>query len=131
RELIPPSRLIYVPKSFSDEEGKPLILTQSTKSKYLSHKYPSNDCSRLLQLGVGSLSTEDFMEDLRSFILEYPDDFQGMPDTWHSRLAEVLVSSIVRSKSHRAIVSSLKIVPLRDGQWASPNDGNLLFPFRF
>jgi hypothetical protein len=129
-ELTPPRNLTHVPESFTDKDGKPLILTQSTKSKYLSHKYPSRDLSRLLHLGVGSLSTESFIEDLRSFISGHPDDYQGMPEKWHSRLAEVLVSSIIRNKLYRDAFSALKIVPLRDGQWASSNSGSLLLPSR-
>ena len=127
-ELTPPCYLTYVPESFTDRDGKPLILTQSTKSKYLSHKYPSRDLKMLSHLSVGSLSTESFIGDLRNFILRHPDDFQGMPEKWHSRLAEVLMSSIGRNKSYQATFSTLKIVPLRDGQWTSPNNGNLLLP---
>jgi hypothetical protein len=129
-ELKPPSGLIYVPEPFTDTEGKPLILTPSTKSRYLSHKYPSSEWDRLSKLGVKSLSTENFIDDLRKFILRHPNDFREMPDKWQSRLAEALLSSIHRSKFWKSTISALQIVPLRDGNWVSLNDGNLLFPSR-
>ncbi|KAF2269756.1 hypothetical protein CC78DRAFT_452837 [Lojkania enalia] len=128
--LTPPRELIYVPERLCDESGTPLILTPETRSSYVSNKYPSSDRYRLMQLGVTPLSVEDFIKDLGKFILEYPEDFQGMPESWHSRLAEVLASSIMSSKDYQNAVSNLQIVPLRDGRWVAPREENLLFPSR-
>jgi hypothetical protein len=128
--LKPPSSLIYVPESFADKEGKPLILTDSTKSKYMSHRYPPSEQPRFSSLGVQSLTTDGFINDLRNFISKCSVDFQEMPDAWHSRLAETLMSAIIRSHFLKPTISTLKVVPLRDGQWASMDKGNFLFPSR-
>ncbi|KAF2177739.1 hypothetical protein K469DRAFT_676716 [Zopfia rhizophila CBS 207.26] len=128
--LTPPCELVYVPERLSDENLVPLILTPATSSVYVSCKYPSSDRYKLLQLGVTSMSIEKFITDLGAFITEYPDDFKSKPQRWHSRLAEVLISSIVGSKDHQDAVSALQIVPLRDGRWIASKDENLLFPSR-
>ncbi|KAF2119069.1 hypothetical protein BDV96DRAFT_643225 [Lophiotrema nucula] len=128
--LTPPRELIYVPERLSDENRVPLVLTPTTSSIYVSSKYSSNDLYRLQQLGVTSLSTEKYIIDLDNFISEYPDDFKNKPQHWHSRLAEVLMMSIARSKNYQDVVSALHIVPLRDGRWVASKDENLLFPSR-
>jgi hypothetical protein len=130
RVLRPPSYLIFIPESFNDKEGKPLVLTERTASRYLSHKYPPSEQGRLSHLGVSTLTIEGFIGDLRGLISRCPDKFHVLPDEWHSRLAEALMSSTIRSQYWKAIVSTLRIVPLRDNRWVSPNDGNLLFPSR-
>jgi hypothetical protein len=128
--LKPPSSLTYVPATFTDQQGKPLILTKSTKDKYLSHKYPQTEHDSLSALGVQTLTTDGFIDDLRQFILKHPAVFQTMPDVWHARLAEILMSVILRNSLWKTALSSLKIVPLRDGQWVSMDSGDLLFPSR-
>jgi hypothetical protein len=55
-------------------------------------------------------------------------DFRAQNDQWHSRLAEVLLSHVFRDKNLQKLLSSLEIVPLRDGKWAAPQAGNLFFP---
>lgn len=129
-ELTAPRDLIYVPERLSDENNVPLILTPATTPVYVSSKYPSSDRYRLTQLGVKAMSIEMFITDLGKFIEEYPDEFKSKPQRWHSRLAEVLMSSIVSSKDHQDAVSALQIVPLRDGRWVASKDENLLFPSR-
>lgn len=126
--LTPPRDLIYVPERLSDENQVPLVLTPATASVYVSSKYPSSDRYRLTQLGVKSMTIEEFIKDLGDFIRDYPEDFKTKPQRWHSRLAEVLISSIVSSKGYQDAVSTLQIAPLRNGRWVAPKDENLLFP---
>ena len=126
-QLVEPSKLTYVPPNFADQFGKPLVLTPATKFKYLSYKYPASDWEGL---GLKILGTAEFIKDFRKFVLDHALEFQSMPDEWHSRLAEVLVASIMQSKPLQEIICMLRIVPLRNGQWASPGNTNLLFPTR-
>ncbi|KAF1995054.1 hypothetical protein P154DRAFT_379511, partial [Amniculicola lignicola CBS 123094] len=129
--LTAPRDLIYVPKHLSDDGMVPLILTPATSSVYVSSKYPPSDRFKLLQLGVTLMSIEIFIKDLGDFIIEYPEEFRSKPQRWHSRLAEVLTSSIISSKDHQDAISALQIVPLRDGRWVASKEENLLFPSRF
>jgi len=115
---------------FSDKEGRPLILTDVTKMRYLSHKYPSSDRHLHSSLGVRDFTTEDFLNDLRHYLKKTPADFRNMPYSWHSRLAEALLSAIARSLHWKPTIADLEIVPLRDGRWVSMKSGNLLFPSR-
>ncbi|KAH8820670.1 hypothetical protein F5884DRAFT_745017 [Xylogone sp. PMI_703] len=85
---------------------------------------------RLSKLGVRKLTTEDFISDVRTFILKHPVQFQSMLDAWHSRLVEALMISLLRSIFWKSTISAMKMVPLRDGRWASMNQGNFLFPAR-
>lgn len=127
---MPPTRLIYVPQNFTDEHNEPLILTPQTKSKYLSNRYSRADAARMSHLGVHTLSSEAFVNHLQEFVLNNPSEFEAKPDIWHSRLAEVLLPSVVGSKVMLDKIANLKIIPLRSGQWACAKDGNLLFPSR-
>jgi hypothetical protein len=127
--LMTPSQLVYVPEEFTDNEGKPLIITQHTMTKYLSYKYSPDDWQALESLHVTRLSAENFFNDLKEFISESPIQFQGMPHPWHSRVSRALVALLAHTRDLERDISVLQIVPLRDGSWISPRDGgHLLFP---
>jgi hypothetical protein len=126
-ELTAPSNLLVVPKIFLDETGNPLLLTPETQSKYLSRKYPLEDCEHLRDLGVPDLSTDGFIDDLQNYVLNYPREFQNQSLKWHSCLAQVLLGLVARYQSILSIVSSLEIAPLRDGSWATPQVQTVFF----
>jgi hypothetical protein len=113
-----PSNLRYVPEDFTYEDRLPLICSDKTKPTYLSHKYSAEDSLELSCIGVRSLSTEEFLADLRDFILEKPQDFQNMPNSWHSHLSKVLVK-LINDDIVKSAISRLEIIPLRNGQWVS------------
>lgn len=127
-DLMAPSELIQVPEKFTNADGKPLIPAGNTGLNYLSNQYSWDDWHSFKCLGVRFLSAEDFLDDLSVFISERPTEFQEMPHAWHSRLSTVLVSLTVDNRVHKRAISTLQIIPLRDGQWMSPDVGNLLFP---
>lgn len=127
-ELDEPCRLYYVPDLFRDEDGVPFAQCEYTASRYLSTSYSSKDWSKLELLGVKRLSDRDFLHHLSHFISEDGNEYEQKPPQWHSCLARKLTQLVTTSAEYRSIASELKLVPLRDGRWASPSVGNLLFP---
>ncbi|KAF4632226.1 hypothetical protein G7Y89_g5909 [Cudoniella acicularis] len=122
-----PSALRYVPKELADKRKRSLIPVSRSKFNHVSHHYPSEASEALESLGVKRLSAEDFLDDLSEFIATYPNDFQHMPNEWHSQLSNILDSL---TPKHEQLISSLPIIPLRDGKWVSPCTRNLLFPLQ-
>lgn len=127
-KLTVPCRLTYVPDMFLDEDGMPLTLCESTLSKYLSHRYSSNDWPKLRWLGVHELSHDNFLEDLGLFISQHGNEYQQKAPQWHSHLAIKLASLLSTRSTNLSFVSKLKLVPLCNGQWVSPSSENLGFP---
>lgn len=124
-----PSQLLYVPEGFTDSEGKPLVITQRTMTKYLSYKYSPDDWQAFESLHVARLSAENFLNDLKEFISESPVQFQCRPHHWHSRLSRALAALLVHNRDLERDISILQMVLLRDGSWISPRaGGHLLFP---
>jgi hypothetical protein len=120
----------YVPDSFRDSKGVPLTLCETTQHRYLSHRYASSDWPNLQRLGVGRLSMDEFLSDLKILVCNHVEEFRQKPLDWHSWLALVLtpmLTSDFRSTT-ASILYSLPIVPLRDGRWVRPNTETLLFP---
>lgn len=125
-EIMVPSALTIVPEKFTYESANPLIPQDFSIFIYVSQKYPSDHWEALESLGARHLSAQDFLDDLSNFIKESPRMFQSMSWKWHSRLSQVLLSL---TTNYGALVSSLCIVPLRNGNRTTPNVGLLLFPW--
>ena len=123
-----PRDLIYVPKWCCDKTGVPLTLTEKTKLHYVSKHYAAIDWPVLRQLGVVELTPENFLLDLKDLVNDNPEQFKEKPSKWHSTLAQMVSNIITREAWLRSHVASLKIIPLRNGQWVSPTYGCLFFP---
>ncbi|KAF2178732.1 hypothetical protein K469DRAFT_642268 [Zopfia rhizophila CBS 207.26] len=117
--------LSYVPKQFMDDRGTPLTLNPMTALTYLSAEYPDLEIGVLRQIGVHLLTDYDFLRDLGSMIERDRDTFQAKQGDWHSRLAKVLLPLSVKSDL-KSMIRSMRIIPLRDGQWAIA-EGNTIF----
>jgi hypothetical protein len=112
-----PDSLVYVPKDFQFE-GKPFFLAESTKSTYVSQRYPP-DCEKYFKhLGVKELQTGKFVEDLRTYIREDKESFRSQTGRWHSELARALYRKFVSTSD----ILELEIIPLTDGRWVSGGD---------
>jgi hypothetical protein len=109
----------------TDKEGRSLIPLEHSKFDYISDKYPNKTPEALESLGVQPISAEDFLGDLSSFITSRPNDFQNMPNEWHSRLSQILDSL---TSKHKELIYTLPIIPIRGGKWVTPDARNLLFP---
>jgi hypothetical protein len=111
-----PSDLFYPPPGlFRDDTGVPFTMTASTKSKFLSAKYPDWAIDPLLTLGVKEMTERDFLNELKQMILKEPKIFQEKPKSWHSQLAKALLP-LATVKEHQNVLVDMKLIPLRDVQ---------------
>ncbi|EXJ66909.1 uncharacterized protein A1O5_10104 [Cladophialophora psammophila CBS 110553] len=121
-QLKTPNMVRYVPKQFRDDSNMPMVLSATTKSKYLSHKYSEADSKRLMDIGVTTLSGKEFLEDLKDFLSTCN---ATMPEAWHSNIARVLLPLI--SNFEREI-SDLPLILLSDGRRVAASSGTIFFP---
>lgn len=127
-EFMPPSKLRMVPETMHGDNGKPLIPTELARSKYISSCYPQKKHrAELFWLGVKELTPEEFIEDLEIFIESSPEEFQSMPQIWHSRLCKLLQDFAEDQTTLAEKVAELKVIPLRDGRWVSSTQEILYF----
>lgn len=125
--LTTPSKLRSVPVHFTDENGIPLIITKGTMATYISQNYVLEDHAHLARIGVGSLSAEEFLADLKNFIHKSPRNFQEMSKSWHSSLANALSRVIHDFPQTKSMVMALEIIPICDGSWISASRGAICF----
>ena len=121
-----PTSLRCVPSRFTDDKGVPFTLGPHTESKYLSLKYPRWETGPASALGVNDLPSREFLQDLASTILKDERTFRSQPRQWHSKLAKTLLALAVRDE-HKSVISTLDIIPLRDGQWVSAQRRTIFF----
>jgi len=81
--------LIYVPRTYRDDSGRPLTVTETTSARYLSLEYKDVDYKYLKRLGVRKMEHGLFLDHLEK-ITSRLDEFKARPSEWHSRLAGVL-----------------------------------------
>lgn len=121
-----PSALKHVPPDlFADDSGTPFTLYKSTAARYLSSKYPSWAIKGASSIGVSELSPQEFLADLKAMIAEAPADFSAKPSAWHAQLALALFK-LTTDRELLAVMKSIRLIPLRDGTWAS-TDGKPVF----
>lgn len=125
-QLATPPTLFYVPKEYRDDRGIPLTSSPMTAPKYLSPQYPESEREVLRQLGVRTLTADDFLMDLKAIIELDPSTFHAKPGTWHTQLAKVLLSLLVKDKL-KVWIETMRIIPLRDGQWVAAADNSIFF----
>lgn len=123
--LFMPSNLSLVPVELADQDGRSLIPPECSTFNYASPNYPFEVSGALRNLGVRDLSTEDFLDDLSQFAVEWPDRFQSMPAEWHSRLSEILDHLTLQYEER---IMSIPFVHLHDDRWISLNSGRVWFP---
>jgi len=128
-EFVAPSKLKLLPADFRDLDGLPLIsLTRSTPF-YISPNYSDEDAPALERIGVKSLSADDFVAELRTFVSESStcSEFWKKDHFWHSRVSRALIRILNGRKNILPALAELPIVPLADGRWVSPSQGNICF----
>lgn len=125
-QMTAPSKLTYVDKRFLDHARRPFCLSESTRSTYLSHKYPRHLKEIVCSLGVEEMSNEKFMENFEQMILENENGFRAKPDEWHSEVARTLLP-LIEDDALRDNLRRLPIVPLSNGEWVSANSNPHMF----
>ncbi|OCK75076.1 hypothetical protein K432DRAFT_429647 [Lepidopterella palustris CBS 459.81] len=149
-----PRDLVRVPDKFWFD-GRPLIPSETARSKYLSVRYPEECNQTLAEFGVGKFDANRFVADLEAFITEKdkqwtvkdkqlvqmqkdfrsqdPDwmqkDFRSQSQEWHLRMAEICLKNYIVW-----YIRDLKVIPVGDSdgddEWTSANLGanTLFFP---
>jgi hypothetical protein len=122
-----PLNLIFVdPTKYADDDGRPFTMSEGTGSRYLSSNYPSWTIESILDLGVGTLTDETFLQDLEFVISTNTTAFNQRPASWHSQLAKAL-SPLADNPELNDVMSRLPIIPLFDGGWTSVDEQPVLF----
>lgn len=123
-----PSTLTFVPEDFTDSEGLPLTLWRGTERRYLSDTYQESEFESLKELGVVKMTPDTFLKDLSEFARSNVEALRlRRSDAWHRRLAEVLVKLAIDEK-HKALISTLELVPLNNGAWVSSDANHVYLP---
>jgi hypothetical protein len=110
--------LTWAPDRFTDENGVPLTLNPDTAPKYLSPKYATTDRDNLTSLNVKEMTNEDFIGDMAKLLFTRSALFHSQSSEWHSTLARALIPLAIK-KEFRSWLTSLPLIPLRDGRWVS------------
>ena len=126
------SRLFFLPWTFRDNEGAPLIPEAHLPraQHYLSPDYdihPDGQDRRILhRLGVREMTDHDFLTGLA--LMDKAGMFPTQSDAWHDAVALLLLRllplGIVRSD-----VLQLRILPLHNGKWVPAAQASMfMFP---
>ena len=132
-DFVQPSDAIFVPAKYRDGNGKFLLdesnggslPAASRQRQYIATEYEQIDPGQtvLQLLGVEIMNFSRFLEMLRAYVLENIEDYHKRPGSWHSRLAQVLVSMVESDNQ----VQSIPLIPLSDGKWVAKVDGQCYF----
>ena len=118
-----PTRVLFIPNTFR-MLGEPLIEDAETAKKHLSFSYDTEECELLPELsllGVEKMGGSQFVEELRLIIRRQGAKFlESKSKPWHSKLAATLYK-VSRPQS----LSTMPLVPLRNGEWVSSTATNL------
>lgn len=123
------SQLFFLPSSFCDDSGAPLIPeTHLPRGQlYLSPDYDTHRDGHILhRLGVREMTDDDFLAGLA--IMDQAGMLGAQSNAWHDAVATSLLR-LPRPSYVRAEVLMLRILPLRDGSWApAANARRFTFP---
>ncbi|KAH0010046.1 hypothetical protein KCU78_g10474, partial [Aureobasidium melanogenum] len=112
-ELCSPKVMLLVPDLFRDTEGNPLLTP--INDRYLSAQY---DIAHVSVLVKQSLTTEKFVEMLKTYISKSEAEFQKKPDVWHEKVCGVLLTDWGTVRLDELLL--LRVVPLDNGRWINP-----------
>lgn len=112
-ELCSPKVMLLVPDLFRDIEGNPLLTP--VNDRYLSAHY---DLAHVSVLVKQSLTTEKFVEMLKTYISKSEAEFQNKPDVWHEKVCGVLMADWGKVRLDELLL--LRVVPLDNGRWINP-----------
>ncbi|CAD0089485.1 unnamed protein product [Aureobasidium mustum] len=112
-ELCSPKVMLLVPDLFRDTEGNPLLTP--INDRYLSAQYDLGQVSVLVKQ---SLTTEKFVEMLKTYISKSEAEFQNRPDIWHEKVCGVLIADWGKVRLNELLL--LRVVPLDNGRWINP-----------
>jgi hypothetical protein len=122
-DLYPPRLLTFIPRKFRLARN-PIVEDSETMKRHLSFLYDSENGRMLPELkllGVKEMTDSDFLREFRTIINRGGADFlRAKSNEWHSKVAELLVS-IARPWD----ISTLPLVPLRDGRWVCSSENHL------
>jgi hypothetical protein len=118
-----PSALRSVPARFMDgaDPPTPLLVGDLGLEEYASPNYEDSD---LGNLRIQPVDEGKFLAMLRNYINKQSSSYRAEDATWHSRIAEALLSIGAFKKNG---ISKLSVIPLRDERWISAKDGPVHF----
>jgi hypothetical protein len=126
------SQLFFLPWTFSDNEGAPLIPESHLPlaRRYLSPDYdihPDGQDRRILHhLGVREMTEHDFLTGLT--LMDKAGIFPAQSDAWHDAMATHLLR-LLPPGTLRSEVLPLRILPLHNGTWAPAAQATMfMFP---
>jgi hypothetical protein len=125
--LRPPEEVLYVPEKFRDPDGVPLTLRPENRGRYLSRNYDDRDVKYFRRLGVKEMEGVEFVRELQTLLDSVFDDFTKRPRAWHSSLAGALNTLMSRTRVDSNLVSHMRLIKLRTGEWVSPKNTNGVF----
>ncbi|KAJ3535491.1 hypothetical protein NM688_g6968 [Phlebia brevispora] len=109
-----PSEVLILPQTYIDSDGHPLISDKYLPSySYLSSSYnTSQDASILQRIGVDTISANQFLNGLRA--MERDESLFSQSTSWWEKICDILRGMVWQ---HRHAITSLRLVPLADGNW--------------
>ena len=126
------SHLFFLPWTFHDNEGVPLIPEAylPRAQRYLSPDYdvhPDGQDRRILhRLGVREMTEHDFLAGLA--LMDMEGMFPAQSDAWHDAVASLLLR-LLPPGTIRADVYRLRILPLHNGEWKPAAQASMfMFP---
>ncbi|KAL9093859.1 MAG: hypothetical protein Q9165_003782 [Trypethelium subeluteriae] len=117
-----PNDLTHVPSKYTDGSSPPtpLLAIHGNLRPFLASEYSLQDVA---DLGVQSLGPRSFLAGLRRHLETNANTIYRQTQTWHSRVAQALTNLASWNDA-----KTVRIIPLRDGDWTSASCGNLYFP---
>ena len=111
-----------MPSMFLDSHQQPFLCSPENLKVYLSPKYEWDlDRESLKKLGVGSLTSTDFLTLLPAATRSAPNPWGDKSLTWHEDLAKLL-NKLLDDRPNLVItqlITQIPFVPLRGGPWTS------------
>lgn len=121
--------VVILKKNAKDERGDPLF--DRWADVFLSKQYASAERNALRQYGL-KLSTFNLLFDMLHYDLSHRESRMKSDSTsqaWHSAAAKLISRSFVRRAGEEILrLNTLSLLPLMNGQWVSPDSGQVYFP---
>ena len=115
------SEAMFIPQAFRIGDGNPLIDSATSLHK----KYESSDFAQLRWLGVTTMSQQQFLSNLKTYVeVESGRRFREQKAAWHAGLARILSDN---QEISAAQIAELPIIRLQDGRWVATKNNVITY----